>query len=89
MRKPGDWMQLPIDERILEILESSGLILSPAIIAKNIEKTRPEVNRRLSVLVEYGLVERVERGYYVIAERGEEYLTGEFDATTLDEDDGE
>lgn len=76
-------MQLPIDERILETLESSGLILSPSVIAKNIEKSRPEVNRRLSVLVEYGLAERVERGYYVISEQGERYLSGELDAGGL------
>ncbi|WP_132059749.1 transcriptional regulator [Halorussus amylolyticus] len=83
MRKPGDWMQLPIDERILEALESSGMILSPAVIAKNIEKSRDEVNRRLSVLVDYGFVERVERGYYVVSERGEQYLAGELDAEEL------
>lgn len=38
MRKPGEWMQLPTDERILEILHSSGLVLSPAVIEKNIDK---------------------------------------------------
>ena len=77
-------MQLPIDDRILEILDSSGLILSPAVISKNIGKSRDEVNRRLSVLVNYGFVERVERGYYVISEPGEQYLEGELDASDLE-----
>jgi len=85
MRKPGDWMQMPIDERILEALDSSGMILSPAVIAKNIDKTRSEVNRRLSVLVDHAFVTRVERGYYEIAERGHAYLAGEFDAAVLDD----
>jgi DNA-binding IclR family transcriptional regulator len=76
-------MQLPIDDRILEILDSSGLILSPAVIALNIEKSRSEVNRRLSVLVEYGLLTRVKRGYYEISTTGEAYLNGELDASTL------
>ncbi|OAQ52192.1 hypothetical protein HTG_11265 [Natrinema mahii] len=87
MRQPGEWMQLPTDERILEILES-GLLLSPQVIAKNIDKSRVHVNRRLSVLVEYGLVTRVERGYYEIADPGVRYLEGELDADDL-ESDGE
>ncbi|ODR80346.1 PhiH1 repressor [Haladaptatus sp. W1] len=88
MRQPGDWMQLPTDERILEVLESAGLILSPAVVAKNIDRSRHEVSRRLSVLVEYGFVERVERGYYVIAEPGEQYLAGELDASELENEEG-
>ncbi|OLZ39698.1 PhiH1 repressor [Natrinema saccharevitans] len=87
MRQPGEWMQLPTDERILEIL-NSGLLLSPQVIAKNIDKSRVHVNRRLSVLVEYGLVTRVERGYYEIAMPGVQYLEGELDADDL-ESDGE
>ncbi|QCS42641.1 winged helix-turn-helix domain-containing protein [Natrinema versiforme] len=83
MRQPGDWMQLPTDERILEILES-GLLLSPQVVAKNIGKSRSHVSRRLSVLLEYGLVTRVERGYYEITDLGEQYLAGEVDAETLE-----
>ncbi|ELZ18957.1 hypothetical protein C478_00725 [Natrinema thermotolerans DSM 11552] len=85
MRQPGEWMQLPTDERILEILDS-GLLLSPQVIAKNIDKSRVHVNRRLSVLVEYGLVTRVERGYYEIAGPGVQYLEGELDADDLESD---
>nr|WP_277543714.1 winged-helix domain-containing protein [Halomicroarcula sp. FL173] len=77
VRNPASWMQLPIDDRILESLQSSGMILSPAVIAKNIDKSREAVNRRLSVLVDHGLVMRVERGYYEITERGGRYLDGE------------
>ncbi|WP_455447926.1 transcriptional regulator [Natrinema thermotolerans] len=85
MRQPGEWMQLPTDERILEILDS-GLLLSPQVIAKNIDKSRVHVNRRLSVLVEYGLITRVERGYYEIAVPGVQYLEGELDADDLESD---
>ncbi|QCS44092.1 winged helix-turn-helix domain-containing protein [Natrinema versiforme] len=84
MRNPGDWMQMPTDERILEALQSSGMILSPAVIAKNIDRSREEVTRRLTVLVEYGFVTRVERGYYEIAEPGAQYLAGELDASEID-----
>ena len=88
MRRPGDWMQLPTDERILEVL-SQDLILSPAVIAKNIDRTREQVNRRLSVLLQYGFVSRVERGYYEISERGAEYLSGDVDADELEPDSEE
>ena len=69
-------MQLPIDDRILEILADTGIILSPAVIAINIDKSRDEVNRRLSKLVDEGMVVRVKRGYYEITEEGEAYLNG-------------
>ena len=88
MRRPGDWMQLPTDERILEAL-SKDLILSPAVIAKNIDRTREQVNRRLSVLLQYGFVNRVERGYYEISETGIEYLSGNVDADKLEPDSKE
>ena len=77
-------MQLPSDERILEVLYTSNLVLSPAVIGKNIDTTRVHINRRLSVLVDYGLVRRVERGYYEIAEPGVAYLEGELDADDLE-----
>ncbi|WP_367398184.1 transcriptional regulator [Haloarcula limicola] len=70
-------MQLPIDDRILEILSESSLILSPAVIAINIDKSRDEVNRRLSVLTKNDYVERVKRGYYRISSDGEGYLHGD------------
>lgn len=87
VREPAPWMQLPIDERILEAFESSGMILSPAVIAINIDKSRDEVNRRLSTLVEYGLVTRVKRGYYEITTEGRQYLSGELDASDLTTDE--
>lgn len=71
-------MQLPIDERILEVLDQ-GLVLSPSIIAENIDKSREEVSRRLSELVAHCLVERVKRGRYEITDKGSQYLTGEFE----------
>ncbi|MFC6752012.1 winged helix-turn-helix domain-containing protein [Halorubrum tibetense] len=76
-------MQMPIDDRILEALATSGLVLSPSVIAFNIDKARSEVNRRLSILVDHGLVERVKRGYYKITDIGEQYLSGEADPNDL------
>jgi len=78
-RDPADWMQLPSDDRILETLGSSDLILTPAIIAKNIDVSREHVARRMSELEKHGLIEREERGHYQITESGEHYLTGDAD----------
>lgn len=75
-------MQNPLDEQILEVLEY-GLVLSPKVIAMNIDYNRSNVNKRLSELTEYGLVERIQRGYYEITPLGEQWLAGEVDASDL------
>lgn len=82
MRETSDWMA-PMDDQILELFHTSDLVLTPAIIAYNIEYSREEVNRRLSELEEHGLVERVERGKYRITELGEEYLHGRLHVSLL------
>lgn len=85
MRRPGEWMQ-PMDDRILEILETSGLVLTPSIIAYNLDKSRAAVSRRLSELSHYSLVERVDRGKYKITDKGTSYLSGELDASAMNRD---
>lgn len=82
-RKPADWM-VPMDDRILELFHSSDLVLTPAIIAYNIEHSREEVNRRLSTLEENDLIDRVERGKYHITKYGERYLQGQLHVALLE-----
>ncbi len=65
---------MPIDDRILEALDQADMALTPAVIAFNINKSRSEVNRRLSTLVDKGYVQRVKRGYYRITDRGRSYI---------------
>lgn len=50
-------------------------VQSPAVIAKNLGKARPYVSERLGVLVEQGLVEKIEDGYYRITDAGRARLT--------------
>lgn len=76
-------MQNPTDDRILEVLET-GLELGPTTIGRNIDRDRTGVSRRLSELADYGLVDRVDEGYYVITDLGEQYLAGELDADELE-----
>lgn len=82
MRKRADWMT-QLDDEILELLESSGLVLSPSIIAYNLDRTREGVAQRLAILLEHDLVDRVDRGKYRITDEGEQYLNGNLDADTL------
>lgn len=76
VRRPGEWM-VPMDDDILEVLYSSGLVLTPAVIAYNTGHSREQVNRRLRQLESNGLVKRVERGKYCLSPEGERYVEGE------------
>lgn len=75
VRTPAEWM-LPIDDAILDLFHSKELVLTPAIIAYNIDYSREEVNRRLGELEERGFVEKVERGKYRITSLGAQYVEG-------------
>lgn len=76
----------PMDDRILELLQSVGIVLSPSIIAFNLDVSREGVTRRLQELTRHGLVSRVERGKYEITEDGSEYLAGDLDASELEKE---
>lgn len=75
VRQQAEWM-LPIDDDILDLFHSKELILTPAIIAYNIDYSRGEVNRRLGELEDHGFVTKVERGKYRITELGRQYIEG-------------
>lgn len=84
MRPRVSWMN-QTDDRILELLDESGLILSPSVIAVNLDYTRNWVSRRISKLVDAGLIEKVDGSYYGISELGRAYLEGNLDAEALEE----
>ncbi|WP_323173817.1 winged helix-turn-helix domain-containing protein [Natrialba sp. PRR66] len=84
MRPRVEWMN-QTDNRILEILDESDLILSPAVTAINLDYSRNWVSRRMSKLQKAGLIEKVNGSYYRITDRGRAYLTGELDAEELEE----
>lgn len=86
IRQPADWMT-PMDDAILELFHSSNLILTPAIIALNIDHSREEVNRRLNKLENHDLVKKVERGKYRMTNLGEQYLRGNFHVALLTADE--
>lgn len=77
-----DWLT-EMDEEILEIL-STNLILSPSIIAENIDRSREGVSNRLNSLQAGGLVEKVDRGKYKITYDGLAVYMGKDEADRFD-----
>ncbi|MFB6165487.1 MAG: ArsR family transcriptional regulator [Haloarculaceae archaeon] len=75
VRRSEAWMT-PLDHRILGLFHSTNLVLTPAIIAYNLEYSRESVNRRLSELVDEGYVDRIDRGKYQLSANGAQYLRG-------------
>lgn len=75
IRDPPEWMT-PMDDDILELFSSTDIVLTPAIIADNLEYSRGEVNRHLSRLTDQGYLEKVERGKYQLTDTGKQYLQG-------------
>ena len=83
-RKRGEWMQMGVDDEILELLAECDLTLSPVVIAYNIERDRSGVNNRCSELTDKGLLNRPQRGLYEITDDGRGYLSGDLDASDLE-----
>lgn len=84
MRPRVPWMN-QTDDRILEALSESNMMLTPAVLAKNLDYSRTWVSNRLQKLVDVGLVDNPERSYYQITEKGRKYLSGDLDAEALEE----
>ncbi len=82
MRPRVDWMN-QTDDRILELLDESGLELSPVVLSRNLDYSRSWVSQRLTKLSEVGLVGVDDGSYYYITDRGRDYLKGDLDADDL------
>lgn len=72
------------DDRILELLSDSGLALSPASVAVNLDYSRNWISRRMSKLQDENLIEKVNGSHYQITARGEAYLAGEIAVEELE-----
>lgn len=90
LRLSAKWMNLS-DDRVLELLAQEGPH-TPARIARDdrILFSRQTVNMRLLLLEKTGFVNSntIGPGVYDIAQQGEAYLSGEFDARDLEKPDG-
>jgi len=80
MRHSGSWMTI-WDDRILEIIREQGPS-SPKTIEETdlVHVSKQHISRRLSKLADHGLLRRLPNGVYAMADEGEAYLDGEYDA---------
>ena len=84
-RKSADWMTI-WDDRLLELLSEEGPAApTPLANDDHIHINPSSVSRRLRRLKEYGLVHGLGNGVYGITSEGEQYLNGELDASSLEE----
>jgi predicted transcriptional regulator len=65
------------DYRILEALDDPEImtVVTPSVIAYNLDLSRVHVSRRLREHVERGLVEKVDSGKYRITDKGRSVVT--------------
>ncbi len=87
MRPLVSWMTKS-DPAILELFSEAGIAIPPGVVAFNLTGvSRSTIVRRLPVLVDHGLLEKVDedRGYYQITERGRAYLEGQLEAGDLEQ----
>lgn len=86
MRYSADWMTLA-DERILEYISQhdSG---APKEMEDSgyVRYSRQYISQRCKKLVDYGLLQHLGNGVYVITDSGTQYLNGELDAADLDKE---
>lgn len=79
MRYSGDWMVLA-DDRILEYIREEGSGRPKAMADSGyVRYSRAYISQRCKKLVEYGLLDHLGNGVYVITTRGERYLSGDLD----------
>lgn len=87
MRKPADWM-VGADDRILETIRDQGN-MTPLGLSREGEVERIDIGRsyageRCRILVNYGLLKRLDRGLYGVTDQGLGYLDETVDAGELE-----
>lgn len=77
-----------LDRRILEVFDT-GLLLSPAIVADNLDEPLETVRQRTTILQRQGLLDQESVARYRITDRGRQLLACEIEAGELTEADVE
>jgi predicted transcriptional regulator len=84
MRLDADWMSRA-DDRILEYLSEAGPATPKGMVESGrVRFSRQHVNHRCKTLVAYDLAVHLGNGVYDITAEGEQYLSGDLDAETLE-----
>jgi len=73
----------PKDEHIMEVMSDEGNMTPQALDEFDVAAAN-YARDRLSILVKYGLVEKLSRGLYRLTDAGEAFLNEELDASELE-----
>ncbi|ARS91765.1 phage repressor protein [Natrarchaeobaculum aegyptiacum] len=76
----------PVDYEIMLFFDEYPILVSPKILAVNIDYDRHYVSRRCSALSDAGLLEPVDTGLYQLTDTGRDYLEGDLDVCELEDD---
>jgi Mn-dependent DtxR family transcriptional regulator len=72
------------DDRILEMAREEDSVRAPTLVESGyLHISRSQISRRLRKLKDYGLLNDLGNGVYVITEEGHRYLDGELNAEEL------
>ncbi|RZH67852.1 MarR family transcriptional regulator [Natrinema altunense] len=77
------WMA-PVDYEIMLFFDEHAILVSPRVLAANIEYDRQYVSKRCRTLSEAGLLDIVDTGLYQLTETGTAYLEGTLDVSELE-----
>ncbi|MFC4246675.1 MarR family transcriptional regulator [Natribaculum luteum] len=80
------WMA-PVDYEIMLFFDEHPILVSPKVLAADIEYDRHYVSKRCKILTEAGLLTKVETGLYELTETGQTYLEGDLDVSELEVDE--
>jgi len=84
MRYSASWMTLA-DERILEyVRENESGTPKEMEDSGYVRYSRQYISQRAKKLVDYGLLNHLGNGVYILTDQGAAYLNGELDAQDLD-----
>lgn len=80
------WMS-PIDYEILLFFEEHDIIVSPKVLALNIDYDRQYTSKRCRELTDKGILAQSGSGIYELSEKGREFLAGDLDAEELENEE--
>ncbi|WP_089650138.1 type IV toxin-antitoxin system AbiEi family antitoxin domain-containing protein [Halobacterium hubeiense] len=76
----------PKDERILEVMRDEGNMTPQALDDFDVAAAN-YARDRLSLMADYGLVEKLSRGLYRLTDEGRAFLDEDLDASELEPDE--
>ncbi|OYR62754.1 phage repressor protein [Halorubrum sp. E3] len=74
----------PVDYEILEFFENHDIVVSPKVLAANIDYNRQYVSKRCQTLLRSGLLDQPKDGLYQLSKLGQDFLAGNVDVGVIE-----